>query len=149
MENSFGTSAFRTVRRRNFSKATIIFTGAGHLEYPKLFPNDVNYVIGKSDYRKDWFFEQVPHNEDPGNSTGLGRGSSTTWKVAFDLAHPPHGKATLRLALCGVGTRSIAVNVNNHPLGSVTGLIYNATINRDGIGGYWSERDLVHSTPRR
>jgi hypothetical protein len=24
----------------------------------------VNYVIGKSDFRKDWFFQHVPHNED-------------------------------------------------------------------------------------
>ncbi len=24
----------------------------------------------------------------------------------------------------------------------MTGLVYNATINRDGIGGYWSEHDI-------
>ena len=23
----------------------------------KLFPDDVNYMIGKSDFRKDWFFQ--------------------------------------------------------------------------------------------
>ena len=33
------------------------------LRYPLLFPNDITYTIGKSDYRKDWFFEQVPHGE--------------------------------------------------------------------------------------
>jgi rhamnogalacturonan endolyase len=33
------------------------------LRYPLLFPNDVTYTIGKSDYHKDWFFEQVPHGE--------------------------------------------------------------------------------------
>ena len=33
------------------------------LRYPLLFPNDITYTIGKSDYRKDWFFEQVPHAE--------------------------------------------------------------------------------------
>ncbi|HEY4330440.1 MAG TPA: polysaccharide lyase family 4 protein [Phycisphaerae bacterium] len=31
------------------------------LRYPLLFPNDLTYTIGKSDYHKDWFFEQVPH----------------------------------------------------------------------------------------
>jgi rhamnogalacturonan endolyase len=31
------------------------------LRYPLLFPNDITYTIGKSDYHKDWFFEQVPH----------------------------------------------------------------------------------------
>jgi rhamnogalacturonan endolyase len=33
------------------------------LRYPLLFPNDITYTIGKSDYHKDWFFEQVPHAE--------------------------------------------------------------------------------------
>jgi rhamnogalacturonan endolyase len=31
------------------------------LRYPGLFPNDITYTIGQSDYHKDWFFEQVPH----------------------------------------------------------------------------------------
>ena len=55
----------------------------------------------------------------------------------------PHGKAILRLAICGVGARSIAATVNDQSIGSVTGLVYNATINRDGIGGYWKEHDLA------
>jgi rhamnogalacturonan endolyase len=33
------------------------------LRYSLLFPNDITYTIGKSDYRKDWFFQQVPHSE--------------------------------------------------------------------------------------
>jgi rhamnogalacturonan endolyase len=131
-----------------FFKGDDYYHWGWYLEYPKLFPDDVHYVIGKSDFRKDWFFEQVPHNEDPGDTTGRGRGRSTTWTVAFDLPNAPHGKATLRLALCGVGTRSIAVNLNDHSLGAVTGLVYNATINRDGIGGYWSERDLAFDAAR-
>ena len=32
-----------------------------YLRYGELFPNDITYTIGKSDYHKDWFFEQVPH----------------------------------------------------------------------------------------
>jgi rhamnogalacturonan endolyase len=32
-----------------------------NLRYALLFPNDITYTVGKSDYRKDWFFEQVPH----------------------------------------------------------------------------------------
>ena len=31
------------------------------LRYALLFPNDITYTIGKSDYHKDWFFEEVPH----------------------------------------------------------------------------------------
>jgi len=38
------------------------------LRYPLLFPDDVTYTVGKSDYRKDWFFQQTP------------RATSTAWK---------------------------------------------------------------------
>ena len=31
------------------------------LRYALLFPHDITYTIGKSDYHKDWFFEEVPH----------------------------------------------------------------------------------------
>ena len=114
-----------------------------YLEYAKLFPNDVNYVIGRSDFRRDWFFEQVPHNEDPASTTGKGQGRSTTWSIAFGLASAPHGKATLRLALCAADTRNLGVSVNGQAIGRVTDLAPNSTIVRDGIAGHWSERDLA------
>lgn len=126
-----------------FFKGDDYFHWGWYLRYPKLFPADVQYVIGKSDFRKDWFFEQVPRNEDPNNTTGSGRGSATTWTVTFDLPAAPRGKATLRLALCGVGTRTLLADINGQPIGGVSNLVYNATINRDGIGGYWSEHDLA------
>jgi rhamnogalacturonan endolyase len=114
-----------------------------YLVYAKLFPNDVNYVIGKSDFRSDWFFEQVPHNENPNNSTGTGEGRRTTWTIHFNLPDAPQGRATLRLAICGVGARTISATVNGQSIGDVAGLVYNETINRDGIGGFWSEHDLT------
>ncbi len=33
------------------------------LRYPLLFPDDITYVIGRSDYHTDWFFQQTPHGE--------------------------------------------------------------------------------------
>ncbi len=126
-----------------FFKGDDYFHWGWYLQYPKLFPNDVKYVIGKSDFRKDWFFEQVPYNSDPNNTTGSGRGSATTWTVTFDLPAAPHGQAILRLAICGVGTRTLLADVNDQSIGGVSNLVYNGTINRDGIGGYWSEHDLV------
>jgi rhamnogalacturonan endolyase len=125
-----------------FLKGDDYFHWGWYVQYAKLFPNDVNYVIGQSDFHKDWFFEQVPHNENPDNATGGGQGRSTTWTVAFTQPDAPKGKATLRLAICGVGARSLAVTLNDEPVGRVTDLTYNATINRDGIGGYWKEHDL-------
>ena len=78
-------------------------------------------------YRKDWFFEQVPHVEnrdwlnpeakDPANQpfgwvktlpTGSpdpwkdwGHGRATTWTIKFNVAKAERGQATLRLALAG------------------------------------------------
>jgi rhamnogalacturonan endolyase len=114
-----------------------------YVQYPRLFPQDVTYVIGKSDFEKDWFFEQVPHDGDASDTNAFGRGRSTTWSIVFILPQAPAGKAILRLAICGVGTREIGVSVNDHAAGRVTGLVYNATINRDGISGLWSEHDLT------
>ena len=125
-----------------FFKGDDYFHWGWYLEYPKLFPKDVYYVVGKSDFHKDWFFEQLPHNENAGNTTGSGQGRSTTWSVAFNLPKAPRGKATLRLAICGIGARNLTATINEQSIGSVTGLVYNATINRDGIGGTLTTRDL-------
>ena len=32
-----------------------------NLRYALLYPNDLTYTVGKSDWHKDWFFEEVPH----------------------------------------------------------------------------------------
>lgn len=124
-----------------FFKGDDYFHWGWYLEYPKLFPSDVTYTVGKSDYRKDWFFEQVPHAEqiDP---SGRGNGRATTWTIAFDLPLQAHGRATLRLGIAGAAARSIAVSVNDQPAGAVHGLVYNAVINRDGIQGSWVEKDV-------
>jgi rhamnogalacturonan endolyase len=126
-----------------FFKGDDYYHWGWYLECAKLFPDDVHYVVGKSDFRKDWFFEQVPHNENPTNTNGLGRGRDTTWSIDFNLPRAPRGRATLRLAICGVGTRTLAADVNGQSIGSLTNLVYNATINRDGIGGSWTEHDLA------
>jgi rhamnogalacturonan endolyase len=126
-----------------FANGADYFHWGWYLKYPKLFPNDVNYVVGRSDFRKDWFFEQLPHNNDLSNTNGLGRGRDTTWAVEFNLPQSLKGKATLRLAICGIGARDLAATMNDQPIGHATNLVYNAVINRDGIGGTWCERDLT------
>jgi rhamnogalacturonan endolyase len=114
-----------------------------YVEYSKLFPNDVNYTVGKSDYRKDWFIYQVPHIiSDDGTARSKGR--ATTWTVRFEVPRSTalNGRATLRLGIAGVSTRSIDVGVNGRDAGTIDDLVYNATINRDGVEGSWVEKDL-------
>jgi len=116
-----------------------------YIEYAKLFPNDVNFTIGKSDFRKDWFIYQVPHDTLDNDLLGHGQGRATPWKINFTLAQRPEAGAhgILRLAIAGAGARSIAVEVNGQNAGSIDGLVYNATINRDGVEGSWVEKDLT------
>jgi rhamnogalacturonan endolyase len=119
-----------------------------NMRYALLFPNDITYTIGKSDYHKDWFFEEVPHAtstdwinpaaKDPANQpfgwvkalpTGSpdpwrnwGRGKETTWTIKFNMDKAAQGYAALRVALAGAdGIRSFAVKVNGKDVGAVGG----------------------------
>jgi lysophospholipase L1-like esterase len=121
------------------------------LEYPKRFPNDVNFTIGKSDPARDWYFEQVPHSEDPNARAvpffgvrGQGRATrATPFSITFDLPAAPRGKATLRLAICAASTRTIDVAVNGKSAGQVDRLPGgDSAIARHGIRGIWYEREL-------
>jgi rhamnogalacturonan endolyase len=117
------------------------------LQYAKLFPDDVNYVIGRSDFRKDWFFQHIPHDED-GSARAVpyagvrGSGRATPFAIRFDLPDAPRGKATLRLAICGTGARSIEVTVNDQAAGKVDRLVGDGVIARHGIQGIWYEREV-------
>ena len=115
-----------------------------YLEYAQLFPKDVTYTVGTSDWSKDWFIYQVPHavSDDP---TGRTAGRATPWTIRFPIAASENltGRAVLRLALAGVSARSLDVSVNGKPAGEIRDLTYNATINRDGIEGSWVEKDLT------
>jgi len=115
-----------------------------YLEYSKLFPNDVDFTIGKSDPARDWFIYQVPHvtGDDP---TGKAPGRATPWTIHFDLhgSAKPAGIATLRFGLSGVSVRSLAITVNGKPAGEMTGFFPNGSvINRDGVEGTWVEKDV-------
>ena len=95
------------------------------LQYAKLFPEDVTYTIGESMPGKDWFFAHVPHNTSPNARVQpfrgvVGQGRATPFTIKFNLDAAPKSKATLRLAICGTGTRSIDVTVNGEPAGQIS-----------------------------
>ena len=105
-----------------------------YLQYPKEFPQDVDFVIGQSDWSRDWNYAQVPRDN----------GKPTVWTVEFTLPEAPHGKAVLRLAIAGTSVRGgIEVSVNDHPAGGTGPMQDTATVRRDAIRGYWSEYDVV------
>lgn len=116
-----------------------------YLRYTNDFPTDVNFIVGKSDPRRDWNYAQLPRSTQEGS----------TWTVTFVLTNGPpgagaresgafKGKATLRLGIAGISLRGgIRVAVNGAFVGSTPQLADTATIRRDGIRGYWSERNVA------
>jgi rhamnogalacturonan endolyase len=131
---------------KEFLKGDDYFHDGMPLQYAKLFPHDINFVIGKSDFSKDWYFEHVPHANDPNAQATFfnpgGNGKATPWQITFNLPAAPHGKATLRLAICGTGARSVAVTVNDQPAGQIDRIEGDGTVARNGISGIWFEREL-------
>src|SRR6185369_5903899 len=84
-----------------------------YFDYPKEFPNDVNFIVGKSDWRKDWNFVQPPRmesrnvvvvsegeeqNPEAGRRFGRDNVQSSTWSITFEMPEAARGRATLRLA---------------------------------------------------
>jgi rhamnogalacturonan endolyase len=109
-----------------------------YYQYPKDFPYDVHYVIGKSDYHKEWNIMQVPRAIGD-----TGRGTATAWTVSFHLPAALCGRATLRLSLAGTETKQINVTMNDQPIGIVIGLPNTMVIHRDADRGWWQEQDVV------
>jgi len=134
------------------------------VRYPLLFPNDLTYTVGKSDYHKDWFFEQVPHGEstawlnpdakDPANQRfgwvktatagqdmwrTIGRGRATTWTIKFNMDKAvAKGQATLRIALGGADGGGLTIGVNGKPAGSLRPVSTNA-LRYNTDRGVWHE----------
>jgi rhamnogalacturonan endolyase len=99
----------------------------------------VHFVIGQSDWHKDWNIMQVPRASD---ASGRGWGDGTTWSVEFEMPEAPRGRATLRVALAGTEARRIVVGVNGKQAGVIDHLLNTTVIHRDADRGYWQERDV-------
>ena len=127
---------------REFYKGDDYFHWGMYLRYAQFFPHDVDYTVGTSDYRRDWYFEQVPHSP-PDNPDARRPGAATPWTIHFTLPDAPRGTAVLRLAIVGVGARHIDVAVNGQSAGTITGLVANSTVSRDGIAGSYVETDVT------
>jgi len=138
------------------------------IRYGALFPNDITYTMGKSDYHKDWFFEQVPHElsdtwknpaaKDPLNQRfgwvragtpgrdlwrTIGRGRATTWTIKFNMDKAARGKATLRVALAGAdGRGGLSVAVNGQDVGTIYPTATNA-LRYNTHTGVWQEHKLT------
>ncbi len=118
------------------------------IKYAVYFPEDITYTVGSSDFAKDWFFIQVPHNTDPDVKPlpffGIrANGNATPYTVKFNMDESVSGLATVRMALCGVSSTHLTVVVNGNDLGPwkllQTG---DNVIVRHGSHGIWHEEEF-------
>ncbi|KAL3838682.1 hypothetical protein ACJIZ3_023273 [Penstemon smallii] len=73
--------------------------------YPK---TDLVFIVGQSDYRKDWFFAHVTRN------VGAGKFQATTWQIVFELKNVMKaGNYTLQLALASANEAEVQVRFND------------------------------------
>ncbi len=130
----------------------------------ELFPKEITYTVGESDYHTDWFFEQTPRAvsaawknpeaKDPLQQRfgwvraiepeenlwrEIGRGEQTTRTIKFNLEAAAQGRATLRVALAGAdGGGGLGVAVNGTALGTLPVTPTNA-LRYNTDKGVWQE----------
>ncbi len=107
-----------------------------YLKYKTDFPNGVDYVVGKSDWKKDWNICQPL--DLTADCEVLG---SSTWTVRFPLDSIPPGGAHLRVSFCGSREGStLTFLLNGSQLGTTLALPENGAMHRDSHRGMWFEK---------
>ena len=122
------------------------------LDYPKDFPADVDFTIGRSDPRTDWNFAQATR---PGED-GAGW-DGTAWRIRFsvtpeDLAaasgpdaapDAASGPAVLRLAFAAAHNARLRVSLDGRVLGERGDLGADNALARAGLHGQYSTWDIA------
>ena len=171
---------------REFFKGDDYFHDGMPVQFAKLFPQGIRFVVGRSDFLRDWYYQHVPQADAAGiaafeaaaaaraaprpappptappaaavgappgarGARGGGifgppiTGAASARAIAFEMASAPRGgRATLRLAICGTGTRTLEVALNDQPVGQLQQLTPDSTFGMgNGIQGLWYEREIA------
>jgi rhamnogalacturonan endolyase len=148
---------------REFLKGDDYYHDGMQAMYAELFPDDVHYVVGKSDFTRDIYYQHVPHLDEEASAAAAEEaaksgqrfffgppqvGRATPWTIEFDLPEAPTARRTiLRLAISGTGARTIEAAVNGQPAGEIQLAAGDSTFSgRNGIQGIWYQRELAFHT---
>lgn len=107
-----------------------------YYQFPKDFPDGVDFTIGQSDPARDWNYVHC------GVASETRRGVlPATWNVHFDLPEVPDKPISLRLGFAGNRSPGgVVVAVNGRPAGTTGPLPDTAVMHRDAVRGAWFER---------
>ncbi len=106
--------------------------------YATAFPSDVNYVIGKSDYTRDWFYMQIPHASDAAIAAAAARASAPPRGALPGETPPGRGGPSAGAApglMPGVPTQSGGATVAGGVRGGAPGAIPGGRGGPGGFGG--------------
>jgi rhamnogalacturonan endolyase len=79
---------------REYVKGDDYFHDGMAAVYSQMFPNDVNYTIGKSDFTKDWFYAQYQRVNVPAASVAVPATMPTTMPTTIPTTVTATGPAT-------------------------------------------------------
>lgn len=107
-----------------------------YLKFRTDFPNGIDYIVGKSDWKKDWHVCQPLDLSSACKVLG-----SSEWIVRFPLDEVPAAGTLLRIAFCGSRAGSnLALLLNGSEVGNTGPLPENGTMHRDSHRGMAFER---------
>lgn len=81
-----------------------------YIRYRKDFPDDVHYVVGESDWSRDWNYIHP--------AVVQGETASTSWKISFDMQAVPDTGALLSI-MCSGRKANARILLNGEPLGDL------------------------------
>ncbi len=113
----------------------------GQMEFPLDFPNGMNYVVGKSQWNRDWNYVL------PAAADAAGNYQPCTGTITFDLAKlPANGAmASLYIALAGNDGDNVIVSVNGTNLGDTAGVTATPhTMLPAGFAPAYSDTSSIH-----
>jgi rhamnogalacturonan endolyase len=114
---------------REFFKGDDYFNDGMPVQYSKLFPNGTNFAVGKSDFRRDWYYQHVPQADAAAiaasDAAAAARAAAprpaappATAPAAPGAAAPKGGRGPAAPALTGAATaRAVTFDVASAPKG--------------------------------
>ncbi len=127
------------------------------LRYHELFPHDVNFIIGQSHEKDDWFYFHPAGLPEEFALYRVGGPPVTpeqlkkpiAWNIQFNLDEAPKGKSYLTMGFCGGRETTLHVLANGNVVGMVRFLSDGASIGiRAGMCGTYKE-EVVTIDPER
>jgi rhamnogalacturonan endolyase len=142
---------------------TLLKTGETHrnwdnfLRYHELFPHDVNFVIGQSREKDDWFYFHPAGLPEDFARYRVGGPPVTpeqlkkpiAWNIQFNLDQAPKGRSYLTMGFCSARDTTLRVLVNGTEVGAVHFPYDGASIGiRAGMCGTYRE-EVIPIDPAR